>query len=224
MKFRKKERETGVQLLDIRDSVYGAESEAGVADLGGSPVAGNEGAMSTGLAAGGGGSTKKHDRKRLLLIGISAAILAVLFVASSFALGYFIGHDNGVTDTVARAARRSQVGSAGLKRGLTQALGGSAAQRVREMIRSGNAELVGGVVTSVEGGKVMLQTNGGSAAIALTDKTRYLGPGSQVKTPKAPGEANQLEKGQRVTALVKRDPGGGLEALAVRVRGKGARL
>lgn len=213
MKLKKERWGTGTQLADT----------AALAD--GSPAIEKEGTMSADKADTQGDSAKKRDGQRQLLIGISAAILAVLVIASVFTLGYFIGRETGVTDTLAKGGRRSQVGSAGLKGGLTQAPGGgTAAGRVREMIRNGEAELARGDVTSVEGGKVILQTESGSATIALTDNTRFVGQGSQGKAPGAAGGEEKLANGQKVTVLVKRDSGGNLEALMVRVMGQGAGL
>jgi hypothetical protein len=90
------------------------------------------------------------------------------------------------------------------------------------MIRNGEAELVRGDVTSVEAGKVTVQTESGSATIALTDNTRY--PGAQGKATGAATGAAQLKNGQKVTVLVRRDSSGNMEALAVRVMGQGPGL
>lgn len=105
MKLKKERWGTGTQLAGT----------AALAD--GSPAIEKEGTMSADKADTQGDSAKKRDGQRQLLIGISAAILAVLVIASVFTLGYFIGRETGVTDTLAKGGRRSQVGSAGLKGG-----------------------------------------------------------------------------------------------------------
>jgi len=226
MKLKKEGKETGTQQEKTAAPADGSGTEAAGVDCGDSPVAGKEKAMSTDKTGEQGESAEKHDRNQRLLIGISAAILAMLVIASAFALGYFIGHENGVTGTLVKGGRQGLVSPGGLKGGLKQPVaGGAAGGRIREMIRNGEAELARGDVTSVEGGKVTLQTESGSVTIALTDNTRYLGQGSQGKAPGAPagaaGEAKKLEKGQKVTVLVQRDSGGNMEALAVRVMGQG---
>lgn len=168
---------------------------------------------------------KRYDSHRLL-IGISAAILAVLVIASAFALGYFIGHGNGVTDTLAKGGRQGQVTPGGLNQGLGQSRGGGAAgERVREMIQSGEAELVRGDVTAVEEGKITVQTEKGSETIALTDNTRYLGQG-RIQGGQTGGtdEVKRPEKGQKVTVIARRGADGSLQALAVRVMGQGPGL
>ena len=161
-------------------------------------------------------SAKKRNRNQRLLIGISAAILAMLVIASVFTLGYFIGHGNGAAGAPLNG---------GLSGGLRQsAAGGAAGARIREKVRSGEAQLVRGDVTSVEGSKVTLQSESGSTTVALTDNTRYLGQGRQSKAPGTPavtaGGAKKLEKGQKVTVFVERDSSGNMEALAVRVMGQ----
>jgi len=170
-------------------------------------------------------SAKKHNRNQRLLIGISAAILAMLVIASVFTLGYFIGHGNGAAGAPLNGGRQGPVGSGGLSGGLRQsAAGGAAGARIREKVRSGEAQLVRGDVTSVEGSKVTLQSESGSTTVALTDNTRYLGQGRQSKAPGTPavtaGGAKKLEKGQKVTVFVERDSSGNMEALAVRVMGQ----
>ncbi|MBK5092185.1 MAG: hypothetical protein JJE48_01550 [Actinobacteria bacterium] len=185
---------------------------------------GKEETMSTEKMGAQNDSAKRYDSHRLL-IGISAAILAVLVIASAFALGYFIGHGNGVTDTLAKGGRQGQVTTDRLNQGLGQSRGGGAAgERAREMIQSGEAELVRGDVTAVEEGKITVQTEKGNEAIALTDNTRYPGAGAQGKATGTPSGAAQLKNGQKVTVLVRRDSSGNMEALAVRVMGRGSGL
>ena len=164
-----------------------------------------------------GEGAKKFGGNQKVVIGILAAILVVMVIASSFAIGYFIGHQNGVTGTLTTGGRPGMAppgggGKQGQSQGGGGIGGGAAGERIREMIQSGEAELVRGDVTSVEEGKVTVQTAKGSETIALTDNTRY---------PGRAGEVKKLEKGQKVTVLVRRGEGGNVEALAVRIMGTG---
>jgi hypothetical protein len=192
-------------------------------DYGGSPAAGKEEKMSTEKMEARNDSAKRYNRDHRLLIGISAAILAVLVIASAFALGYFIGHGNGVTDTLAKGGRQGQVTPGGLNQGLGRSqVGGAVGERLRGMIQSGEAELVRGDVAAVEAGKITVQTEKGSEIIALTDDTRYLGQG-RIQGGQAGGtdQVKKPEKGDKVTVIARRSDDGSLQALAVRVMGQG---
>lgn len=165
------------------------------------------------------GGAYERNQKALLVIGI--AILAIVVIASSFALGYTIGNH--------RADERPLVGGGSAERlGAGQGTaerrlsGGGIRERVGEMLDSGEASLITGKVLAVQDGNVTVETPGGNQTVSVAADTRYLGAGAGAAG--AGGDkAAKLKPGEQVQVLARKGLDGKLQAIAVRI-GKARRL
>ena len=163
------------------------------------------------------GGAYERNQKALLVIGI--AILAIIVIASSYALGYTIGNQSADTRPLigGRSAERSGAGQGQGGGGLP---GGGVRERVGKMLDSGEASLITGKVRAVQGGELTVETPGGNQTVSVAADTRYLGAGA---AGAGGGKAADLRTGEQVQVLARKGPDGKLQAIAVRL-GKARRL
>jgi len=168
---------------------------------------------------GGGGAG--YERNQKMLLGVGAAILVVVIVAALFALGYTIGKQKADIRQLAGGNAAQGLPGGGIGRGGQGPTGGAAGgqqngqlrEELKKMVESGEAVIIRGKVTSVEGGGVTVETPGGSQTVAVTDKTSYLGAGA-----KAGGGNTGVgpSVGDQVLVFARKSADGKLEAIAVR--------
>jgi len=165
------------------------------------------------------GGTCERNQKALLVIGI--AILAIVVIASSFALGYTIGNHRADERPLVGGGSAERLG-AGQGTGEGRSPGGGIRERVAEMLDSGEASLITGKVLAVQDGNVTVETPGGNQTVSVAADTRYLGAGAGAAGAGGDKTA-ELQTGEQVQVLARKDPDGKLQAIAVRI-GKARRL
>ncbi len=147
----------------------------------------------------------RNRRSMIVLTGVVIGLLSLTLLAGTFLAGYFVGKGRTGPDGTAQGDRFGR--SSGWGRSNN---GLPLVRRARQMIRSGEAELVRGTVESSDDGNVSVNTGQESRVIAVTANTRYAGG----RKP-APGE--------RVAVFARKTADGGCEALVIRcMQGEGA--
>lgn len=168
----------------------------------------------------GGGNAKSQT----IMLAVGIAILTVLVAGSAFALGYLLGDQRAAVTRLSE--RRPGLGNGEYLQGADGRLkGGSqglnrrapALQRVRELVRSGQAEVVRGTVGSASAERLTVRTDQGEVTVAMSAETRLLASGAS-----GAGEAlvGNLKQGQRVVVVARKTQGGNPEALLVRAPGE----
>lgn len=170
-----------------------------------------------------GGNAQDKGQRALLFVGI--AVLAVILLGCTFALGYYMGDQNATIHGLVKG--RPQVGSVPGEPGLQapgaqgqqepgqQGPGERVRQRVQEMLQDPDNSLVRGTVASVQDGTVTVETQSGQESVKVTEQTRVLGGG------KAGAGTGSLATGDGVTIIARRGADGSLEAIAIRKTGTG---
>lgn len=165
------------------------------------------------------GGAYERNQKALMFIGI--AILAIIVIASSFALGYTIGNQSADNRPLIGTRSAERFG-AGQGPGAGILPGRKVRERVAEMLDSGEASLITGTVRAVQDGNVTVETPGGDQTVSVAADTRYLGAGAGAAGAGG-GKAAELKTGEQVQVLARKGPDGKLQAIVVRI-GKARRL
>lgn len=170
-----------------------------------------------------------HGNNQKLLIGLAAAILVVLIVGLSFALGFAMGNQSAGINTLIGERREGLPPEGGPpgpggERGPRMPKGAEEGARpdrqnpkeqIQEQLNDENTELIEGEVASIDGTTVTVQGLGGAEIVALTEETRFPGAGDGEMGGR---DNSQLVPGARVTMLIRKAEDGNLEAVAVRVK------
>jgi hypothetical protein len=172
-----------------------------------------------GAKSGNGG---KYEKNQKILLVLGVAILAVVVIAASFALGYVVGKPKAGAPGPAGQGRRNP---GGLKNPEGKVPGGGVGGELRQqfgkLIESGEASLVRGKIAAVENGDVTVETPGGDQTVSLTESTKYLRAGALEGGNVG---ASSLAVGEQVLVIAQKGANDKLEAIAVRVGVGGGRL
>lgn len=156
-----------------------------------------------------------NPARQWALVAISAAVLASVIAASFFWIGYVVG-GRGTSKPGFNAYQVPGAQPKGLTEGQQGGPGqqGERLQRLQEELQTRGADLLDGVVASVEGGTLTIETPKGDMSVQLTEGTQYKGQGAQEGTGAGPQD---LSSGRRIFVVVKKNDQGQLEALVVRI-------
>jgi len=154
-----------------------------------------------------GKQTPKKRGVRIILVGVCSGVVVFLLTSLVFLAGFFIGRDVSPSASGYVPFKKTQTSGESARGNLAR----NARERIRNLIASGEVEVVRGEVSHVEDGKVSVDTVEGEKEFEITGSTRFLGG-------KGAGGRNELKSGDRVGVLLRKGKEGKLEAVAIKVK------